>query len=172
MPEGLLFSTSASDHFVRPILSIAEGLRPAQAIASPDLGGIDRAMEFAKYFGLKETVTIQKSRPTDTTAEIRSVSGDVRGKNVIIVDYMIETGHTLIEAAKSLRARGARKIYAAVTHCVYPTKGIEVVTSGSFFTRILITNSLTNHHKLPSNISVIDIAPLLAKAVSSTLSSL
>ncbi len=142
---------------------------PNVTIATPDQGGLARAREFAGYFGIKDIVSIHKSRPTDTTAEIRSVSGDVQGKNVLIVDDMIETGHTLIAAAKALRARGARKIYAAVTHCVYSAKGIEVITTRSLFTKILISNSLTNHRKLPSNVSVVDIAPLFAKAITSSL---
>lgn len=142
---------------------------PNTVVATPDRGGTGRALEFARLFGQKEIITVQKSRPSDTTAEIRSIIGDVAGKNVLIVDDMIETGHTLVAAAKALHARGARQIYVAITHCVYPAKGIKLITNTSLYTKILITNSLTNHIELPNRVSVIDIVPLLAKAINTIL---
>ncbi len=144
---------------------------PDIAIASPDRGGVARAREFAKVFGEKQIITITKSRPSDTTAEIRSVSGEVRGKNVILVDDMIETGHTLVEAAKALKKMGARRLFAAVTHCVYPAKGINLLTNTSLFNQILITNSLSNYSKQIPSITILDIAPLISKAITAILSS-
>lgn len=138
-------------------------------VATPDFGGTARAVDFARSYGTPGLITISKSRPSDTTAEIRSVSGEVAGQNVILVDDMIETGHTLVEAAKALRRQGARKIFVAVTHCVYPAKDIELLTSTSLFSRILITNSLSNHIKLANSITILDISSLLAKTVTALL---
>lgn len=142
---------------------------PDLVFASPDRGGVDRTREFAQIFGEKNIIEITKSRPSDTDVEIRTVTGNVKDKNVVIVDDMIETGHTLIEAAKALKKRGARRLYAAVTHCVYPAKGINLLTKTSLFSQIIITNSLTNSHKVPRNVTIYDIAPLLSKTINSVL---
>ncbi len=135
------------------------------AIATPDHGGIDRANLFAKQMGINKIVVIEKYRPTDTTAISLNITGEVNNKNVIVVDDMIETGHTLLSAAKLLKAKGAKNLYAAVTHCIYQSKGINLLSSTSLYKKILISNSQEPKTKLPPKVSIINIVPLLSKAI-------
>lgn len=144
---------------------------PSLTIATPDLGGSDRAKLFAKALGIKNIVVIEKYRPSIQNAVTLKITGDVNNKNVILVDDMIQTGSTLLAAAKLLRSKGAKNLYIAVTHCVYQSKGINLLTSTSFFEKILITNSLKPQGKLPSKVSIIDISHLLSMAIARTTSS-
>lgn len=134
-------------------------------IASPDKGGTKRAEQFAKYLGINNIVKITKYRPSDTTAEVIKLEGDVNNSNVVIVDDMIQTGNTLISAAKILKQKGTRDIYACATHLVPQINNIKPLTSTSLIKKIYVTNSLTNHIDLPTRISEIDISPLLAAAI-------
>ncbi|MFZ3068739.1 MAG: ribose-phosphate diphosphokinase [Microgenomates group bacterium] len=144
---------------------------PNLTIATPDLGGSDRAKLFAKAMGIKNIVVIEKYRPSVQSAVPLKITGNVNNKNVILVDDMIQTGGTLLAAAKLLRSKGAKNLYVAVTHCVYQSKGINLLTSTSLFKKILITNSLKPQEKLPSKVSVIDISHLLSTAIARITSS-
>lgn len=138
---------------------------PNLVIATPDLGGSTRALLFAKVMGIDKIVIIEKYRPTLNSAVSLKITGAVNNKNVILVDDMIQTGDTLLSAARLLKAKGAKNLYVAVTHCVYQSKGINLLTSASLFKKIIITNSLPSKEKLPSKVYILDISPLLAKAI-------
>lgn len=142
---------------------------PRLSVASPDLGGGTRASAFAQYLGLDSYIHIEKYRPSVSTAEVLKISGDVNNRNIVLVDDMIQTGHTLVSAAKALKAKGARDLYAAVTHSVPQANGIKLITSTSLFKKIFITNSLSQDINLPTRVSVIDISPLLAAAITKEL---
>ncbi len=139
------------------------------AIVSPDRGGIDRAREFAKIFNEKHIVIITKSRPSHSSAEIRTISGEVSGRDAIIVDDMIQSGQTLYQSGKALKKLGVRRLFAAVTHCIYQAKGIELLTNASLFNEIVITNSLSNYHKPLPRVTILDISSLLSRAMLSSL---
>jgi ribose-phosphate pyrophosphokinase len=138
---------------------------PNLAIATPDLGGTERARLFAKVMGIEKIVVIEKFRPSINSAVTLKITGEVNNKNIILVDDMIQTGGTLLAAAKLLRSKGAKDIYAAVTHCLPHNKGINLLTTTSLFKKILISNSLTQEEKLPPKVYVLDISSLLAKAI-------
>ncbi|KKS64283.1 MAG: Ribose-phosphate pyrophosphokinase [Candidatus Collierbacteria bacterium GW2011_GWF2_42_51] len=140
-------------------------------IATPDLGGLNRAKLFAKAMGIKDIVVIEKYRPSVQSAVSLKITGDVNNKNVILVDDMIQTGGTLLAAANLLRSRGAKDLYVAVTHCIYQSKGINLLTSTSLFKKILITNSQEPIEKLPPKVYILDISPLLSKAIARITSS-
>ncbi len=144
---------------------------PNLTIATPDLGGLDRAKLFAKALGFKDVVVIEKYHPSIQSTVPLKITGDVNNKNVILVDDMIQSGGTLLAAAKLLRSKGAKNLYIAVTHCVYQSKGINLLTSTSLFKKILITNSLNPQEKLPSKVSIVDISHLLSMAITRTTSS-
>jgi len=88
---------------------------PNLTVASPDVGGIKMARSFAKRLGA-ELVLIDKRRPQPNQAEVMNIIGDAEGRNILIVDDLIDTAGTFTNACKALRDAGAVKIYGACTH--------------------------------------------------------
>ena len=85
------------------------------SVVSPDVGGIKIARAYAKmlHSGL---IVIDKRRPKQNLAEVMNIIGEVEGKDILLVDDLIDTAGTFVGAAKALKDRGAKKIYGAVTH--------------------------------------------------------
>ncbi len=84
-------------------------------IVSPDIGGVKIARSYAKRLNAK-LVVIDKRRPEPNKAEVMNIIGDVEGKNVLLIDDLIDTGGTFVSAIKALKKRGAKKIMGAITH--------------------------------------------------------
>ena len=108
------------------------------SILAPDVGGAKRASEFASSLGLSDSVCIMhKTRKKGQMAEAKTLIGDVDGKNVIIIDDMIDSGGTIIASAEVLKKNGAKKICVAATHGIFSAdavsnfakSGIDVVTT-------------------------------------------
>jgi ribose-phosphate pyrophosphokinase len=87
-------------------------------VVSPDIGGIKLARSYAKRLHAS-LVVIDKRRPRQNQAEVMNVIGDVKDKDVLIVDDMIDTGGTFVSAIEALKLNGAKKIFGAVTHAVF-----------------------------------------------------
>ncbi len=136
-------------------------------VVTPDQGGIERATAYAKDLGKNDIVVIEKHRPADDETEVIKINGDVAGKNVILVDDMIQTGKTLITAATALKKQGAADIYAAVTHFVYSAGALEFLTDNPDFKKIFITNSIPvpAGTKLSEKFEVLPIQEILAYAI-------
>jgi len=135
-------------------------------IASPDLGGAKRASKIAKLLGLKGITLVEKHRPKDDTTEVTRISGEsLEGKDVVFIDDMIMTGRTLTNAAKAVKKAGALRCFALATHCVYPAKGIKLLSNSSTFSKIIITNSLSKLYNLSSKVTIKDISSLIANAI-------
>lgn len=95
-------------------------------VAAPDLGGIKVARAYSKRLNCG-LVVIDKRRPEPNIAEVMNVIGEVKGKNVLLVDDMIDTGGTFIATINALKANGALDIYGAVTHPVFSGGAIEKI---------------------------------------------
>jgi ribose-phosphate pyrophosphokinase len=93
-------------------------------VVSPDLGGAKRARHFAERVGSSDVAVIQKHRPTPNVSAIVKVIGDVRGKNCILLDDILDTGGTIANAAVALKDAGARKISV---YCVHPLLSDDAV---------------------------------------------
>ena len=93
-------------------------------IVSPDVGGIKMARAYAKKFKAGLAI-VDKRRNTPTSIEVMHILGEVKDKNVILVDDIIATGSSLVEAAKALRKAGADKIYACVTHGILSNNAVD-----------------------------------------------
>ena len=138
---------------------------PNLAVCSPDVGGIKMARAYAKRLEA-DLVVIDKRRPRQNEAEIMNIIGDVRGKNILIVDDLVDTAGTLCNAVKALRESGANDVYAACTHPVLSGNAVERIGS-SGLTRMLVTDSIPLRH--PSEqIEVESVALIFAEAIKRT----
>ncbi len=135
------------------------------AIASPDVGGIKMARAYAKRLEA-ELVVIDKRRPKQNVAEIMNIIGEVEGKNILIVDDLIDTAGTLVNAVDALQKAGARDVYAAATHPVLSGKAMERI-NGSQLKKMVVTDTLPLRVQTP-RIEVESIAQLFAEAIKRT----
>jgi len=120
---------------------------PNIAVASPDVGGIKMARSYAKRLGA-DLILIDKRRPTVNEVEVMNVIGNVDGKNVLIVDDLIDTAGTFVNAVQALKENGAEQIYGACTHPILSGKAIERITK-SQVKSIVVTDSIPVRKECP-----------------------
>ena len=132
-------------------------------IVSPDPGGVERARAFAKRLNAKLAI-IDKRRPERNVAELMHIVGDIEGKNVVIVDDMIDTGGTIIQAAEAIKKDGARDVYVCSTHGVF-SKDALAKLGKSVFKEIVVTNTIPQKEDKYDKVKVLSIAPLLGEAI-------
>jgi ribose-phosphate pyrophosphokinase len=131
---------------------------------SPDAGGVGRANRFRERLGAGLAI-ISKQRPEPDVAEVIDMVGDVDGKIAIIVDDMISTGGTLVEAAHSLRARGATKVYACATHGIFAGSPFKEIAE-SHLQQVVVTNTIQPPAEAAAaRVEVISVASLFAEAI-------
>lgn len=133
-------------------------------VVSPDGGGVERARDFAKR--LKANIAIIDKRRTgiDKT-EVMNVIGDIKNKNLVILDDIIDTGGTIVKAISALKKQGAMDIYVACTHPVFSGKAIERL-SKSGAKEIVVTNTIPFDKKAENgNITNLSVAKLLGEAI-------
>ncbi len=139
------------------------------AIVSPDYGGVKRARNLAKILNC-DLAILNKYRPKPNVAEITNILGDVRNKNCLIVDDMIDTAGTITSACKVIKQNGAKSISIAAIHGVLSTIAIERIKK-CFDTKIIDNLFLTNTIPYVYNtglkkITIIDISKFLADVIS------
>lgn len=133
-------------------------------VVSPDVGGIKMARGYAKLFGC-DLAIVDKRRESAAQTHVMHIIGSVKGKNVVIVDDLISTGGSLVEAAKALKNHGARDIYAAIVHPVLAGPAVERIQN-SVIKELIVTNSIPlPSEKKIKKITQLSIAPLLADAI-------
>ena len=136
-------------------------------ICSPDVGFAKNAVAFGKDLGCPTVIGSKVRTDHSETVEIHEIIGDVRGRNVVLVDDFTITGRTLITMAEALIENGAKDIYAAVTHAVL-SKGAAQRIGESCIRRMFLTDTIeTFEDSLPENIEQVSVAPLFAQAIRS-----
>jgi len=131
-------------------------------VCSPDVGGMKMAAAYAGALGTGLGM-VWKKRTSATTVETVNIVGDIVGKDVLIVDDITETAGTLVNAAKLLRANGAKSVRAAVSHALLSSMAYERLGAGDI-DELITTNSIPVDPKgLP--ITVLSVAELLAQAI-------
>jgi ribose-phosphate pyrophosphokinase len=136
---------------------------------SPDAGGVERVRFYAKKMQA-DLALIDKRRTGPNVAEAMNVIGDVSGKDCIIIDDMIDTAGTLVQAAKALRKNGAKRIYAAATHPVFSDPAIKRIAECEELEAVIVTDTipLTEAARKLDKIKVVTTADILAKAIHRT----
>ena len=138
-------------------------------IVSPDAGGVERTRYYAKK--LKTDIAmIDKRRTGKNVAKAMNVVGDVEGKECIILDEMIDTAGTLIEACKTLRDHGATKVVAAATHPIFSGPALDRIENSDELDQIIVTDTIPLHADASKieKIKVLSIAEILSKAIHRT----
>ena len=135
-------------------------------IVSPDMGGVERAKVLSRMLHC-EIAVCQKNRTKTDVVESIHLIGDVKDKNAILMDDIISTGGTMCKAAELLLEKGAKDVYACITHGLFVSDCIEKLNASSF-KEIVITNSV--HHSTDRinscpKLKVLSIAPLISEAI-------
>jgi ribose-phosphate pyrophosphokinase len=137
-------------------------------VVSPDVGGVVRARGLAKRINVPIAIC-DKRREKAGESEIMNVIGEVAGKRCILIDDIVDSGGTLVNAANALLKEGATEVMAYITHGVLSGGAVAKITSSNLKT-LVITDSIqpTETVKSAANIRVLPIAPLLAEAIGRT----
>ncbi|MFD2617448.1 ribose-phosphate diphosphokinase [Terrilactibacillus laevilacticus] len=133
-------------------------------VVSPDHGGVTRARKMADR--LKTPIAIiDKRRPRPNVSEVMNIVGDVEGKTAIIIDDIIDTAGSITLAAKALKEKGAKKVYACCTHPVLSGPAIERIEA-SPICELVITNTIPlSPEKKIDKITQLTVAPLIGEAI-------
>ena len=131
-------------------------------VASPDVGGVARARSLAKQLNL-DLAIIDKRREKANESEVMNVIGDANGKDVILIDDMVDTAGTLIKAAAAFKERGATSVTAFCTHPVLSGPAYERIAAGAI-DELVVTDTIPLKEQ-NEHIKVISVAPLFAEVI-------
>jgi ribose-phosphate pyrophosphokinase len=161
------FRIPVDDLYALPVLC-EEIIRPQVCdlvVVSPDVGFAKQARKYASFLGTSIAIGDKQRKAHNERAEVLEIIGEVRGKIALIVDDFTITAGTLAEAAEKLLERGAKAVYAAVSHGVFTTGSMERLDS-SHIERLLVTDSIeTQPVTFSSKVETVSIAPLFGEAI-------
>jgi ribose-phosphate pyrophosphokinase len=133
-------------------------------VVSPDLGSVTRARNFANYLDAPIAI-IDKRRPKANVSEIMNIIGEINGKNVVIIDDIIDTAGTLCNAANALKERGAKSVRACATHGVLSGPAIQRIQDSAIEELILLDTIQLPEEKHLDKIDVVTVAEVFAEAI-------
>jgi len=162
------FDIPVDNLFSTPIFSrhIKKNINKKNLICvAPDVGGVERARSLGKMLNIGLAI-IDKRRPTPGKSQVMNVIGNVKGKTCLIVDDIIDSGGTIINAAKALKERGAKEVHVYVTHGVLSGEAVEKIKK-SHIKNLVLTDTIDNDTKVKNakNIHVLTISNLIGEAI-------
>lgn len=131
-------------------------------VASPDIGGVARARYFAKLLGL-DIVIIDKRREKANESEVMNVIGNVEGKDVILIDDIIDTAGTMVKAASAFKQKGATSVIALGTHAVFSGVAYDRIQT-SEIDEVIVTDTIPLKQHC-EKIKILSVAPLFAEVI-------
>ena len=133
-------------------------------IVSPDLGSVARSRKFAEMLDAPIAI-IDKRRPKANMSEIMNVIGEVAGKNVILIDDMIDTAGTIVNAAKALKGLGAKDVYACCTHAVLSGPAIDRIKDSGIDELVVLDTIYQKDRDKLDNLVQLSVAGLFAESI-------
>ena len=162
------FDIPVDNLFATPIFArhIRKKIKSKKIICvAPDVGGTERARALGKILNVGLAI-VDKRRPKPGQSQVMNVIGDVKEKTCIIVDDIIDSGGTIVNAAKALKSRGAKEVYVYITHGVLSGDAVKKIKS-SVIKNLVITDTIENVEKTKNikNIEVLSISGLMGEAI-------
>ncbi|MDP4093799.1 MAG: ribose-phosphate diphosphokinase [Bacillota bacterium] len=133
-------------------------------IVSPDVGSVTRARKIAERLEVPIAI-IDKRRPKANECEVMNIIGDVKGKRVVIVDDLIDTGGTIVKAAEALSKMGATEVYACCTHAVLSGPAVDRLKNSCIKELVMLNTIPLAEEKDAEMFTKISVAPILAEAI-------
>jgi len=160
MPVDNLFTTPLFARYIKKKLKNKKLI-----CVSPDVGGVQRTRGLATKIKA-DLAIIDKRRPKPGKSQVMNIIGNVRGKTCIIVDDIIDSGGTIINAVDALKKNGATEVYVFITHAVLSGDAANKIKK-SKIKKLVITDTIDNYQKIKNNnkIEVLSISSLMAEAI-------
>jgi ribose-phosphate pyrophosphokinase len=132
---------------------------------APDVGGTERARALGKILDVGLAI-VDKRRPSPGKSQVMNIIGNVKNKTCVIVDDIIDSGGTIVNAAKALKDRGAKEVYVYITHGVLSGEAVNKIKKSSI-KKLVITDTIDNLEKvkMTNNIEVLTISNLMGEAI-------
>ena len=132
---------------------------------APDVGGTERARALGKILNVGLAI-VDKRRPKPGQSQVMNIIGDVKGKTCILVDDIIDSGGTIVNAAKALKDRVAKEVYVYITHGVLSGEAVNKIKK-SVIKNLVITDTIDNMNRVKGakNIEVLSISGLMGEAI-------
>ena len=162
------FDIPVDNLFATPIFArhIKKNIKTNNLICvAPDVGGVERARALSRRINVGIAI-IDKRRPTPGKSEVMNIVGNVKHKICVIVDDIIDSGGTIVNAAKALKDKGAKEIYVYITHAVLSGSAVDKIKE-SQIKKLIITDTIDNSKKIKisKKIEVISFAPMISEAI-------
>ena len=160
IPVDNLFSTPIFAKHIKRKLRINNLI-----CVAPDVGGVERARSLGRRINVSIAI-IDKRRPAPGKSEVMNIVGNIKNKNCVIVDDIIDTGGTIVNAAKALKDKDAKDIYVYITHAVLSGQAVEQIEK-SQIKKLITTDTIDNSKKIRESkkIEIISMAPIISEAM-------
>ena len=160
IPVDNLFSTPIFSKHIKKYISNKNII-----CVAPDVGGVERARALGQKLNVGLAI-VDKRRSAPGKSKVMNIIGNVKGKNCLLVDDIIDSGGTIVNAAKALKEKGAKDVYVYVTHGVLSGNAVEQINN-SKIKKLILTDTIFNSNKTKksSKIVILSISNLMAEAI-------
>ena len=160
IPVDNLFSTPIFSKHIKKYISNKNII-----CVAPDVGGVERARALGQKLNVGLAI-VDKRRPAPGKSQVMNIIGNVKGKNCLLVDDIIDSGGTIVNGAKALKEKGAKDVYVYVTHGVLSGNAVEQINN-SKIKKLILTDTIFNSNKTKksSKIVILSISNLMAEAI-------
>jgi ribose-phosphate pyrophosphokinase len=146
------------------LLSRVQNISNNLAIVSPDVGGIKVARAYAKMLN-SSLIVIDKRRPSQNVSEVMNIIGEVKDKDILLVDDLIDTAGTFVSAINALKSNGAKRIFGAITHPILSGMALDRIRNCENLVKLFVTDSIDIQSHNCEKIEVVSSSNLFSEAI-------